>query len=494
MKIIISELQLKKIKNLLIEEGESVSIINNGKKLSGKCDKGNCKNGRGNATFSDGSKYSGNWVGGNRTYGKFFDKSDGTTYTGTWVGGLKNGSFTVVDIYSDQFFGKYVNDKRNGKWNVKENNGITKIITYKNGQKTYWVSSEGDKFSYNPKTDNGYLVLDFSDGEKRWNSYKSKNMSDGTTDYAIDKIKKSSGGFEYYSGFLGKEDILTGPGKVCKSLDEPTMKLSGCVDVKFENGKPIYNTNASNVSNGSGVNKCSRYTNCSKKTTNDKYVKCDSCEKIGTLQGCLKTKNPSLVVDNYWGTNTELELNKLGYNGVSGITDADITNICGGSAPAETAPTETAPTVDPITMSESDLIRMIKRVVKESEGKYGSDTINYLNDNFTPDGGWDNDKFQDGWMNGELTAYYVNGKLAFIYNTEFDDDGGEREFNTLVVGPEVYEKIKEMFGKGEWKERFTNWFKGNTRLNVDDVEMDDFKGIFSDYVDPSWADDENWDY
>ena len=89
---------------------------------------------------------------------------------------------------------------------------------------------------------------------------------------------------------------------------------------------------------------------------------------------------------------------------------------------------------------------------------------------------------------------FINGKLAFVYNTEFDDDGGEREFNTLVVGPEVYEKIKEMFGKGEWKERFTNWFKGNTRLNVDDVEMDDFKGIFSDYVDPSWADDENWDY
>ena len=63
-----------------------------------------------------------------------------------------------------------------------------------------------------------------------------------------------------------------------------------------------------------------------------------------------------------------------------------------------------------------------------------------------------------------------------------------------IVGPEVYEKIKEMFGKGEWKERFTNWFKGDTGLNVDDVEMDDFKGIFSDYVDPSWADDENWGF
>ena len=144
-----------------------------------------------------------------------------------------------------------------------------------------------------------------------------------------------------------------------------------------------------------------------------------------------------------------------------------------------------------VRLTETDLARIVKRVIKENEGKSDSDIINYFNNNFTPDGGWDNEKFRDGWMNGELTAYYVNGKLAFIYNTEFDDDGGEREFNTLLVGPEVYEKIKEMFGKGEWKEIFSNWFKGNTRLNVDDVEMDDFKGIFSDYVDPSWADDEN---
>ena len=87
-----------------------------------------------------------------------------------------------------------------------------------------------------------------------------------------------------------------------------------------------------------------------------------------------------------------------------------------------------------IRLTERDLTRIVKRVIKENEGKSGSDITNYLNDNFTPDGGWDNDKFQDGWMNGELTAYYVNCKLAFIYNTEFDDDGGEREFNTLVVG------------------------------------------------------------
>ena len=195
MKIIISELQLKKIKNLLIEEGEKVSIIENGVKLSGTCTKGNCKNGRGNATFTDGSKYSGNWVGGNRSYGKFFNKKDGGTYSGTWVGGLKNGSFTIVDKDSNQFFGKYVNDKKQGKWNYKEKDGFTNFTIYKNGVGTYSMDSEGDKYSHNPKTKKTYSVSVLNDGQKMWNAFNSENSYDGDTDYAIKKTIKSSGFF-----------------------------------------------------------------------------------------------------------------------------------------------------------------------------------------------------------------------------------------------------------------------------------------------------------
>lgn len=397
MKIIISELQLKKIKNLLLEEGEAVSIINNGRKLSGKCDKGDCKNGLGNATFLDGSKYSGNWVGGNRTYGKFFDKSDGTTYTGTWSGGLKNGNFTTVKG-GTKGFGKYVNNKEQGKWSYKGADGVNRVVTYNNGKPTYVVDADGTKTSrdaagneYTVTADgtktstdasrnqytvdaagtktstdasgneytvdaagtkistdaagNTYRVANFEDGEKYYNSYNMR--TDNYYDYRIEKRIKSGGGFEYYSGNLNYDNKLNGNGKVCKSLDETTMVLAGCVSATFLNGKRVYKD-----TNASGLNKCSRYTDCSTKTTNDKYFKCDSCEKIGTLQACLKIKNPNLIADKKWGPNTESALNKLGYSSVSGITDTDITKICGGTS-------ETMP------VSERDLKRLVKRIVNE---------------------------------------------------------------------------------------------------------------------------------
>ena len=343
MKIIISELQLKKIKNLLLEEGEAVSIINDGQKLSGKCVKGDCKNGLGNATFSDGSKYSGNWVGGNRTYGKFFGKSEKTTYTGTWSGGLKNGNFTVVDNKGTKSFGKFVSNKRQGKWSVTYSDGSTNVKTYNNGKLTYYSDSDGNKIStdasgnsytvdadgnktstnvagntyqvtadgtkiskdasgnkYQVNTSgnkmsvdaagNYYEVIDLGNGEKLYNSYKVVNGVIIGNDYAIEKRIKSGGGFEYYSGNLNNDNKLNGNGKVCKSLDETTMVLAGCVSATFLNGKRVYKD-----TNASGLNKCSRYTDCSTKTTNDKYFKCDSCEKIGTLQACLKIKNPNLI-------------------------------------------------------------------------------------------------------------------------------------------------------------------------------------------------------
>ena len=375
MKIIISELQLKKIKNLLLEEGEAVSIINHGVKLSGKCVKGDCKNGIGNATFSNGSKYSGNWVGGNRTYGKFFDKTVTATYTGTWSGGLKNGNFTVVHSNGTKSFGKYVNDKQQGKWSYKYNDGSTSVKTYNNGKQTYYSDSDGHKESEDAsgnkttvyadgdkKTSSAdgtnYRVSDLGNGEKRYNSYK--RGSDGNiigNDYAIEKRIKSGGGFEYYSGNLNSENKLNGNGKVCKSLDETTMVLAGCVSATFLNGKRVYKDTTA-----SGLNKCSRYTDCSTKTTNDKYFKCDSCEKIGTLQACLKIKNPNLVADNKWGPNTESALNKLGYSSVSGITDTDITKICGGTS-------ETMP------VSERDLRRLVSRVINENKKE---DTMKYF--------------------------------------------------------------------------------------------------------------------
>jgi hypothetical protein len=154
-------------KNLLLEEGEPVSIINNGKKLYGTCTEGNCKDGFGRATFQNGSKYSGNWVNGNRTYGTFLDKEEGgKTYTGTWSNGLKNGSFKTVDQDRKQGFGKYVNNKEQGTWYFKRSGYDSEkqysiVSTYDNGvlvnTKKYEVYRDGNK-SYTNKDGTVYTA------------------------------------------------------------------------------------------------------------------------------------------------------------------------------------------------------------------------------------------------------------------------------------------------------------------------------------------------
>ena len=157
-------------------------------------------------------------------------------------------------------------------------------------------------------------------------------------------------------------------------------------------------------------------------------------------------------------------------------------------------------------LTESNLTSIVKRVIKENEGKSGSDITNYFDENFTPDGGWDNDKYMDDWNNGGLTAYYVNGELVFAYDFEFIEDDFEEfddseeydneppKFARLLIGTNVVEKLDEVFGDDDWTGSFAEWFTDKTNLNIDEVEYDDFKGMLSDYVDPSWADDEDRGY
>ena len=140
-----------------------------------------------------------------------------------------------------------------------------------------------------------------------------------------------------------------------------------------------------------------------------------------------------------------------------------------------------------IKLTESDLTRIVKRVIKENEGKLDSKIIRYLTNNFTPDGGWNNEKYQDEWTNGTLVNYYVNGKLSFALISDYEENSDDL-YGILFVGPKMYETLDEMFGKNKWIDVFTNWFEMNSTLNVDEVEKDDFRGMLSDYVDPSWVD------
>jgi hypothetical protein len=146
-----------------------------------------------------------------------------------------------------------------------------------------------------------------------------------------------------------------------------------------------------------------------------------------------------------------------------------------------------------IKLTESDLTNIVKRVIKENEGKTDPKIFKYLTDNFTPDGGWDNDKYEEGFGNGEANYYYINGRLAFAYVSTVEEHN-EDPYSVLYVGPKMYETLDEMFGKNKWVDVLTVWFEINSTLNVDDLEKDDFRGILSDYVDPSWRDDIDWDF
>ena len=224
--------KISNTKNLLLEEGEPVSIMHNGRKLSGKCDKGNCETGFGNATFSDGSKYSGNWVNGNRTYGIFFDKTYETTSTGTWSNGLKNGSFTEINGDGMKSFGKYVNNKKQGKWSYKYSDGRTTVDTFNNGELTYNSDSDGNKLSRDG-AGNWYRVN--PDGSKEYidkAGNKSEVDSDGNKTYVNKDGGKSEVDSDGNKTYVNKDGTISTVDKSGTNTQDQKC---------FNKIKPLYN-------------------------------------------------------------------------------------------------------------------------------------------------------------------------------------------------------------------------------------------------------------
>jgi hypothetical protein len=95
----------------------------------------------------------------------------------------------------------------------------------------------------------------------------------------------------------------------------------------------------------------------------------------------------------------------------------------------------------------------------------------------------------------------VNGELSFVYEFQFNVDYEklhnsveDDNFTRLLIGTNVVEKLNEVFGNHDWTGIFADWFIDKTNLQIDEVEYDDFKGIYSDYVDPSWINNKGWGY
>ena len=178
------------------------------------CIEGDCNNGKGNSTYSDGSKYVGEWKNGKRdgegTYtfhdgnkyeGEFkedkrdgegtYTSQNGDKYVGEWKNGKQDGRGTTTYSYGKKYEGEYLRGKRHGKWmNYSSSGEVKSYYLYKNGEH----SGEITCTCY----PNGQIE---SEGKTEWDDNEKKHVKIGKWTYykedgSIDRIE------EYVNGEL----------------------------------------------------------------------------------------------------------------------------------------------------------------------------------------------------------------------------------------------------------------------------------------------------
>jgi hypothetical protein len=136
------------------------------------CIEGNCINGKGTATYSNGDKYVGEWkdskqngqgtitsVKGDKYVGEWKDglfsgkgtatHADGKEYVGEYKGGKANGQGTVTYPDGAKYVGEVKDDKPNGKGTVTSANGDKYVGELKDGKfsgQGTFTTANGDKY------------------------------------------------------------------------------------------------------------------------------------------------------------------------------------------------------------------------------------------------------------------------------------------------------------------------------------------------------------
>src|SRR5271157_3903855 len=82
---------------------------------SWNCISGNCENGEGTATRSDGAQYIGQWKDGKRHGQGTFTYADGRKYVGEWKNGKKDGQGTLTFVEGDKYIGQFKDDNYYGQ-------------------------------------------------------------------------------------------------------------------------------------------------------------------------------------------------------------------------------------------------------------------------------------------------------------------------------------------------------------------------------------------
>jgi len=146
------------------------------KTLEYQCVKGDCKNGFGIMTWSDGSSYEGYWKNG-QSHGEGVFKMGGKSgsiaeyYEGDFKFDKKDGYGTLVMITGDKYVGMWVNNKMEGKGTFYYSNGDTYTGNYlenlKHGEGTYFYYN-GDKYAgeWRNNKQNGKGIYFYKDGNR----------------------------------------------------------------------------------------------------------------------------------------------------------------------------------------------------------------------------------------------------------------------------------------------------------------------------------------
>ena len=130
--------------------------------VTSSCTAGDCRNGRGNKTFADGSRYEGGfknstmdghgkffYVGGDEYEGDFkggvmdgkgkYFFSNGNSYEGDYKNGMKDGKGKFVIANGDYYEGDFKKNRQDGKGTyVFFASGLRYVGFYKNGKKNFW--------------------------------------------------------------------------------------------------------------------------------------------------------------------------------------------------------------------------------------------------------------------------------------------------------------------------------------------------------------------
>lgn len=262
--------------------------------------KGNCENGYGKLTTTDGAVVTGNFKDGKVNGYATSIWNSGDKYQGNFKDGDFNGYGNYTSKEGDKYQGNWKDGKYNGKGKYISSDGSIWWGEFNMGEvtdQTYYKNIKGCFFKgKGGRTADGYWSLNGKD-----------------SDFRMDEMECTPGKWI---------DLANPQTPVGSNAGNPPAGEVGNPSSGSDGNPP--------AGVGSSVVGCTKYNDCSSKDgSTTKFVKCDTCSEISRLQACLKDANGNMLkTDSKWGKNTEAALNLINYNGTDGITSEIITSIC----------------------------------------------------------------------------------------------------------------------------------------------------------------------